>query len=187
MQGKRREGNINRNGKKSKDGSADLQRKQQETDEREKLDKCLSVAEIKSVAKQTKKRSNSRQEEEGGCHEIRDDHGRVGYSRSVRRAPRHHSPPYSERKFYASEDPISSPEVSHVRHQRRKQEVDSLQGEVRNIKPPSFEGEKKEKMMSKHGFLGSGDIFSCITIRPPWKLGFPPTIYTGNLQCGGTN
>jgi hypothetical protein len=33
--------------------------------------------------------------------------------------------------------------VSHVRHQRRKQEVDSLQGELRKLKPPSFGGERE--------------------------------------------
>jgi hypothetical protein len=50
MQGKRRAGNVNRNGKKHKDGSAKLQRRQRETDEREKSDKCLSVAKLNSVA-----------------------------------------------------------------------------------------------------------------------------------------
>jgi hypothetical protein len=54
MQGKRRAGNVNRNGKKPEDGSAELQRRQRETDEREKLDKCLSVAELKSVAETNK-------------------------------------------------------------------------------------------------------------------------------------
>jgi hypothetical protein len=88
-----------------------------------------------------KKGSNSRQEEEGRCHERRDDHGRDGYFRSASRAHGNHSPPYSERNFYASDDPVSSPKVSLVRHQRRKQEVDSLQGDLRKLKPPSFEGE----------------------------------------------
>jgi hypothetical protein len=35
--------------------------------------------------------------------------------------------------------------VSHVRHQRRKQEVDSFQGEMRKLKPPSFEGERERE------------------------------------------
>jgi hypothetical protein len=43
MQGKRKSLNINRNNKNPKDGSAELQRRQRETDEREKLDKCSSV------------------------------------------------------------------------------------------------------------------------------------------------
>ena len=67
-----------------------------------------------------KKGSKSRQEEEGRCHERRDDRGRDGYSRGASRAHGHHPPPYSERKFYASDDPVSSPEVSPVKHQRRE-------------------------------------------------------------------
>jgi hypothetical protein len=51
MQGKRRTENVNRRGKKHEYGSAELQSRQRETRERVKSDKCLSVAEIKSVAK----------------------------------------------------------------------------------------------------------------------------------------
>jgi FtsZ-binding cell division protein ZapB len=64
---------------------------------------------LNQLQRQMKKRSNSRQEEEVRCHEGRDDHGKDGYSRSANRAHGHHSPPYSERKFYASDDPVSSP------------------------------------------------------------------------------
>jgi hypothetical protein len=35
--------------------------------------------------------------------------------------------------------------VSHVRHQRRKLGLDSLQGELRKIKPPSFDGERERE------------------------------------------
>jgi hypothetical protein len=38
-------------------------------------------------------KNGSRQEEAGRYHEIRDDRGRDGYSRSARRSHRHHSPP----------------------------------------------------------------------------------------------
>jgi hypothetical protein len=106
------------------------------------------------LQKQTKKVSNSRQEEEGRCHERKDDHGRVCYSRSASRAHGYHSPPYSERKFYVVDDPIRSPEVSPVRHQIRKQEVDSLQGELRNLKPPSFGGEREREDDVEAWFLG---------------------------------
>jgi hypothetical protein len=51
MQGKRRIGKVNRNCKNLEDGSAKLQGRQQETDERENLDEFSSVAEIKLVAK----------------------------------------------------------------------------------------------------------------------------------------
>jgi hypothetical protein len=85
--------------------------------------------------------SKSKHEEEGRCHERRDYHRRTGYSISARKNHRHHSHPYSARKFYASEDSISSPEVSHVRHQSRRHELDSLQGDLRKLKSPSFDGE----------------------------------------------
>jgi hypothetical protein len=101
-----------------------------------------------------KKGSNSIQEEEGRCHERRNDHGRVGYYRIVSRAHGHHSPPYSERNFYTSKDLVSSPEVSPIRHQRRKQEIDSLQGELRKLKPPSFGDEREREYDAKACFLG---------------------------------
>jgi hypothetical protein len=44
--------------------------------------------------------------------------------------------------------------VSPVRHQRRRQEVESLQGEMRNLKPPSFDGEIKREDDSEAWFLG---------------------------------
>jgi hypothetical protein len=47
--------------------------------------------------------------------------------------------------FYASKYPISSSEVSPVRHQRRRREVDILQGELRKLKPPCFDGERERE------------------------------------------
>jgi hypothetical protein len=67
----------------------------------------------------TKRGSNSKKEEECRYHEIRYDHGRVGYSRSARGTHRHHSPPYSSRNFYASEYSISIPEVSSYNMSKR--------------------------------------------------------------------
>jgi hypothetical protein len=115
---------------------------------------------VNQLQRQTKKGSNSRQEEEGRCHERRDDHGRDGYSRSDSRSHGHHSPPYSEGNFYASKDPTRSPEVSPVRHQRRKQEVDSLQGELRKLKPPSFDGEREREDDAEAWLLGLQRYFS---------------------------
>ena len=53
--------------------------------------------------------SNSKQDEEGRCHERRDDCRKTGYSRSARKNHRHHSSPYPTRKFYSYEDSKSSP------------------------------------------------------------------------------
>jgi hypothetical protein len=52
------------------------------------------------------------------------------------------------------DDPVNSPEVFPVRHQRRKQEVDSLQGDLKKLKPPSFEGEREREDYAKAWFLG---------------------------------
>ena len=109
---------------------------------------------LNQLQRQMKKGSNSRQEEEVRCHEIRDDCGRAGYSKSASRAHGHHSPSYLERNIYASNDPIRSPEVSPIRKQRRKQEVDSLQGELRKLKPSSFDGEREREDDAKAWFLG---------------------------------
>jgi hypothetical protein len=86
-----------------------------------------------------------RHEEEGKYHERRDNYRRFCHSRSSSRNHRHHSPPYSTRKFYASEDSISSPKVSLVRHKRRRHELESLKGELRKHNPPSFDGERKRE------------------------------------------
>jgi hypothetical protein len=114
---------------------------------------------LNQLQRQARNGSNSRWEEEGRYHERRDNYRRVGYSRSARRTHRHHSPPYSTRKFYASEDSISSPEMSHVRHQRRRHELDSLQGELRKLKPPSFDGEREREDDVEAWFLGIKKYF----------------------------
>jgi hypothetical protein len=51
MQGPRGARNIARNCEEPENRSAELQGRQREVDEREKLDKCLSVAELKLVAR----------------------------------------------------------------------------------------------------------------------------------------
>jgi hypothetical protein len=44
--------------------------------------------------------------------------------------------------------------VSLVRQQRRNKEVDSLQGELRKLKPPSFNAEREREDDAKAWFLG---------------------------------
>jgi hypothetical protein len=74
-------------------------------------------------------------------HERRDKYRRDGHSISASRTHRNHSPPYSTGICYAYEDSIIGPEVSPVRHQRRRHELDSFQGYLRKLKQPSFDGE----------------------------------------------
>jgi hypothetical protein len=109
---------------------------------------------LNNLQRKKKNGSNSKHEEERRFHERRDDHRRTGYSISSSRTNRHHSPPYSARKFYAYEDSESSPEVSLVRNQRRRHELDSLQGELRKLKTPSFDGEREREDDIEAWFLG---------------------------------
>jgi hypothetical protein len=50
--------------------------------------------------------------------------------------------------------------VSLIRHQRRRQEVDNFQGELRKLKPPSFDGEKEREDDVEAWFLGLERYFS---------------------------
>jgi hypothetical protein len=97
---------------------------------------------------QRKTRNVSEQGEEGIFH------GRSSYSRSASITHRHHSPPYSARNFDASKYSVSSLEVSPIRHQRRRHEVDNLQGDLRKLNPPSFDGEKEREDDVEAWFLG---------------------------------
>jgi hypothetical protein len=44
--------------------------------------------------------------------------------------------------------------VSPVRHQRRRHELDSLQGDLRKFKPPSFDGEREREYDVEAWLLG---------------------------------
>jgi hypothetical protein len=89
--------------------------------------------------------SRSRHDKEGKPHAIRDNYKGYSHSGSASRALRHHySPTHSSMKFYAHEESRSNPEVSHVGHQRRRYESDILQGELRKINPPTFDGENRK-------------------------------------------
>jgi hypothetical protein len=114
---------------------------------------------LNQLHRQAKNGSDSRQEEEGRYHERRDNYKRDGHSRSASRTHRHHSPPYSTRKFYASEDSISKSRSVSVRHQRRRHELDSLQGELRKLKPPSFDGEREREDDVEAWLLGIRKYF----------------------------
>jgi hypothetical protein len=98
---------------------------------------------LNQLQKQTK--NGSKKEKEGSYHERRYDRGRAIYSRSASRAHRHHSPPYLAIRSYASKDAISSIELFPIWNQRRRHELDNLQGESRKIRPPSFDGERESE------------------------------------------
>jgi hypothetical protein len=87
----------------------------------------------------TKQVASVRQVSTSRSHRKMDDHGNDRKSRSMRR--HHHYPRKTTRRNHASLGPGSIPSVSHVWRQRRRLEIDILQGELRKIKPPTFNGE----------------------------------------------
>jgi hypothetical protein len=97
-----------------------------------KVNKESSTKQATSVRKVSTSRSHSK----------RNDHGNDRKSRSMRK--RHHSLRQSTRKTHASSGPGRSPSVFLVRKQRKRHEADILQGEIRKINPPTFNGEHKK-------------------------------------------
>jgi hypothetical protein len=65
--------------------------------------------------------------------------------------------------------------------------LDNLQGELRKLKPPSFDGEREKEDDVEAWLLESGSIFNCTTIHLILKQEFPHTICMENLLCGGIN
>jgi hypothetical protein len=82
------------------------------------------------------------------------------HSRSVSRTHKpHYSPTHSSEKAYPSKESQSIPKVSLVKHQRRRHELDNLQGELKNIKPPIFYGENKKGEEVESWLLGIEKCF----------------------------
>jgi hypothetical protein len=76
------------------------------------------------------------------------------------RIQRHHySPTHLAMKSYTSEESMSNLEVSLIRHQRRRHEQDSVQGELRKINPPTFDDENKRGEDAEAWLLGIGKYF----------------------------
>jgi hypothetical protein len=77
----------------------------------------------------------------------------------ARRNQHHHSPGNSTRRTYACSRLERNPSISLVRHQRRRHGSDSLQGELRKIKPPYFDGENKKGEDEEAWLLGMRKYF----------------------------
>jgi hypothetical protein len=105
----------------------------------------------------TKQETSARQVTTSRSHSRRDEHGNDRKSRSMRR--HHHSPEKSTRRAHASSGPGSNPSVSPMRRQRRRPEGDILQGELRKIKPPNFNGEHRKGEEVEAWLFGNEEIF----------------------------
>ena len=91
----------------------------------------------------TKQVASARQVEASGSRDKREDHGGSRRTRSVGRHRHHHSPGHYIRREDVHLRSESSSSVSPIKNQRRRPEADILQGELRKIKPPSFDGENR--------------------------------------------
>jgi hypothetical protein len=88
------------------------------------------------------KETSARQVSTSKSHRKRDDHGNDRQPRSMSRC--HQSPKKPIRRTHGSSGLGSNPSVSPVRRQRRRHEAYILQGEIRKIKPPNFNGEHRK-------------------------------------------
>jgi hypothetical protein len=107
----------------------------------------------------TRQETSARQVEVSRSHDKSDDHGGSIQSRSVSRHQHCHSPGNLTRREYVCSRSKSSPSISLVRHQRRIHGSKKLQGEVRKIKPPSFDGENKKEEDAEAWLLGMRKYF----------------------------
>jgi hypothetical protein len=90
--------------------------------------------------------------EEGRAHSKTKSHGIFKHPRRDTRAQKYHySTSHSGKEFYTSKEQMSILKVSRFKPQRRRHVQDNLQRELRNINPPTLDGEKKMKNMWKPG------------------------------------
>jgi hypothetical protein len=90
----------------------------------------------------TKQETSARQVSTSRSHRKRDDHGNDRNSRSM--SMHHHYPRNSTRMTHASSGSRSILGLSHIQRKRRRPEAKILQGELRKINPPTFNGEHRK-------------------------------------------
>ena len=77
--------------------------------------------------------------------------------------------------------------MSHVRHQRRKYESDNLQGELRKLKLPTFDGENRKGDDVETRLLIIKKYFQLHNYSSDLQANRPHIIYMEKLLCGGIN
>jgi hypothetical protein len=107
----------------------------------------------------TKQSTIARQVEISKSHDRRGDHRRYRRSRSVIRHHHHHSPGHSIRMSHALSRSERNPSVSHGRRRRRRPKPDILQGEIRKLKPTSFDGDHRKEEDVEAWLLGMRKYF----------------------------
>jgi hypothetical protein len=102
----------------------------------------------------TRKEDSAKQVEVSRSHDRRDDHGGSRQSRSISINQHHHSPGNSTKKTYERSRSERNPNISLVKHKRMRHGSDRLQGQLRKIKPLSFDGENKKGEDAEAWLLG---------------------------------
>jgi hypothetical protein len=92
-------------------------------------------------------------------HDRRDDHGGSRQLRNISTHQHHHSLGNLTIREYACSRSTSSKIMSLVGHKRRIHGPNSLQEELRKIKPPSFDGENKKGEDAEAWLLGMRKYF----------------------------
>ena len=101
------------------------------------------------------------------CSTRSNSYRRYMHSRSASRDHKHHESSSPPRKYYySSKGPMSSLEVSLVRHQRRIREKKELHGEIIKIKPPIFYHENKRGEDVESWLLGMRKYFQLYQYSP---------------------
>jgi hypothetical protein len=118
----------------------------------EEILQCLNMMQKKSKKDfGTKKVTSARQETTSKSQRKRDDCGNDMNSRCRRRI--HHSPDQYTRRDHSSSGLWNSLSVSPIRRHRRMHKGDIFQGELMNIKTPTFNVENKKGEEAKNWML----------------------------------
>jgi hypothetical protein len=107
----------------------------------------------------TEQSSSANKVETSISHGRRDDHEGYRWSRSINRHRHHHPPEHSNRRSYALSRSASSPSMCPVRSKRWRHGSHSLQGNLRKIKPRSFDGENNKGEEVESWLLGMRKYF----------------------------
>jgi hypothetical protein len=113
----------------------------------------------------TKQASSTRKVSTSRPHSKREYHGNDRKSRSMNM--HHHSPRNSTRITHARSGPRSIPSVSPVWRKRRRLEANNLQGEIRKIKPPTFNSEHRKGEETEVWLLEMKEYFQ-LNDYPSW-------------------
>ena len=129
---------------------------------------------LEGLNKMEKKLDKESGSSKSGSHKTSDE------KRKARSVSRHHH--HSQRN--SNKRAVSSSSPSPVRR-HNKSRVDELWGDMKKIKPPTFDGEHKRMKMQKHGCWAWESTFNCIIILLLQKVELLSINSREKPLCGG--